>query len=146
MVVPVTMRMPSFPNASSTRRLAKGSSLGMRRSPDTTTVTSSAPRVRHACAISTPTGPPPSTSRLCGTSLAAVALRLSHGSASWRPSMGGMAAVLPVARTTATRALSVRTAPSLLSTSTRRSPASRPRPRMRSTFTDSSHCTWPESS
>ncbi len=60
--------------------------------------------------------------------------------------MGGMAAVLPVARTTATRALRVVRAPSLASTSTLRSPVSRPRPRIRSTFTDCNHCTWPESS
>ena len=54
------------------------------RSPPSTSVTS-APSVDHACASSTPTGPPPRTTRLSGTCLTVVASRLFQGSASREP-------------------------------------------------------------
>jgi hypothetical protein len=78
-------------------------------------------------------------------SLAAVTSRLSHGFTSARPGMGGMAAPVPVAMTTARRAERRRTDPSRAATSTTRSPARRPAPRTRSMPRSSSQGSWPES-
>ena len=61
---------------------------------------------------------------LAGICLAVVAWRLFQASMLSRPSIGGIAAPLPVATTTALRALS-RSSP----TATRRSPSKRPAPR-----------------
>ena len=56
---------------------------------------------RTACAISTPTGPPPSTSRRRGTSVRPVASRfVQMPSSSRRPGTGGITASEPVAITT----------------------------------------------
>ncbi len=82
--------------------------------------TTSAPSEFHACASSQPTGPPPITIRLSGTSFAVVPSRLVHGSASARPGIGGSEAVVPVATITALRA--VRTSSPAI---TRRSPSRR---------------------
>ena len=57
-----------------------------------------------------------------------VTSRDVHGSASRRPGMSGTVAVVPVASTTACRAIRVRTQPSVPMTSTDFSPASRPWP------------------
>jgi hypothetical protein len=73
--------------------------------------------------------------------LAVVASRFVHGSASRRPSIGGMSGAVPVATTTALRATSVSSP-----TFTRRSPSSRPGPRTTVTPRLSSHGTWLESS
>ena len=70
-----------------------------------------------------------------------VASRLVQGRASLRPSIGGIAAVVPVAITTAFAALS-RASPA----STVRSPSSRPRPRISSIPLSDSHGSIPESS
>ena len=60
-----------------------------------------APRPRTACAISTPTGPPPSTSSRRGTSLSAVTSRfVQTPSSSSRPGTGGNTGSDPVAITT----------------------------------------------
>ena len=60
--------------------------------------------------------------------------------------MSGTAAVVPVASTTACRAVSVRTQPSLPVTSTAFSPASRPCPRTTSIPAPCAHFTWLASS
>ncbi len=66
-----------------------------------------------------------------------------HGRASRRPGIGGMAAVVPEAATTAFRAASRLTPDSSASdTSTARSPASRPCPRTSSIPSLSSHGVW----
>ena len=57
----------------------------------------------QACESSLPTGPPPSTIMLSGTRLAVVASRLFQALTVSRPSIGGIAAPLPVATTTALR-------------------------------------------
>ena len=57
-----------------------------------------------ACAISTPTGPPPSTSSRRGTAFRPVASRLVQSpSSSRRPGIGGMNGSAPVATTTCSR-------------------------------------------
>ena len=54
-----------------------------------------------ACAISTPTGPPPSTTSRRGTSVSPVASRfVQTPSSSLRPGMGGITGSDPVAITT----------------------------------------------
>ena len=123
---------------------AAGSSTGSSRSCSSTTVTSD-PSERHACAISTPMTPPPRMMSRSGTSCAVTIFRESHGSESASPSMGGIAADVPVATTTARRAESSRTSPSAPVTSTVRSPLMRPWPRTSTAFTDASHCTCPSS-
>ena len=76
-----------------------------------------------------------------GTSVAVVASRLVQGSASARPSIGGSEATVPVAITTARRAVSC-SPPA----STRRSPSSRASPRMSSIPRFLSHGSCRESS
>ena len=120
--------MPSASKAALTSSPANGSSRARRRPPRTTTVTSRLPRRRNAWASSQPTGPPPSTTRRPGTWVAAVAPRLSQGRASARPGTGGIWGELPVASTTARRAVRARRPPPGSSTSTARSPVSRPVP------------------
>ena len=111
----------------------------MSRSAPSMTVTSSAPSRRNACAISAPIAPPPSTSKRRGTSfaevIASVVPRLDlaqsgHGRDHRRACRS---------RARPTRACNVRVVPSGCSTSTRRSPASRPRPRTSSMSFSSSH-------
>lgn len=85
------------------------------------TRTTSPPSRRTACAISVPTGPPPTTSRRRGTALIAVASRLVQmPSSSLSPGIVGMTASAPLASTTC----SARYRPS--PTSTAPGPANRP--------------------
>ena len=139
---PVMTAMPSASNAARTSSPAKGSSRDSSRGRPSTTVTSSQPSRRNACAISAPIVPPPRTSNRRGSCLAEVMSRLSHGLISRSPGIGGMTAPVPVASTTARRAMNRWTAPSPLATSTARSPASRPTPRTRSMPLLSSHGSW----
>ncbi len=67
-----------------------------------------------------------------GISLAVVTSRLSQDVMSRSPSMGGVAARVPVATTTAVRAVRECVPPSGAVTSTVRTPVSRPRPRISS--------------
>ena len=99
-LTPVRTSTPPASSPAVTCALANGSSPASTRSSASTRVTL-APRLAHACAISTPTTPPPRISSRPGTSLAVVASRFVHGRASARPSIGGTAAVVPVAITTA---------------------------------------------
>ena len=65
------------------------------------TSATSPPRRRTACAISTPTGPPPSTSRRRGTAFMPVTSRLVQTpSSSRRPGIGGTIGSAPFASTT----------------------------------------------
>ena len=65
------------------------------------------PSVWNACAISTPTTPPPMISSRSGSAFAVVASRLVHApSIASRPSIGGIIGSEPVARITARRASS----------------------------------------
>jgi hypothetical protein len=89
--------------------------------------------------------PPPMTASRPGTSLAAAASRLVHGAASRSPVMSGTSALLPVATTTACRAVSVVVAPSPPVTSTTRSELILPRPRCSAIPAESSHDTCPSS-
>ena len=74
-------------------------SRAMSRGAPSTTMTSP-PRRRTACAISTPTGPPPSTSSRRGTAFIPVASRLVQMPCRSRsPGIGGITASEPVATT-----------------------------------------------
>ena len=77
--------------------------------------------------------------------MALVASRGVQASIASSPSTGGMAASDPVHTATACRAVS-RTSPSSVSTTTVRSPASRPVPRIRSIPAPCTHSTCPASS
>ena len=136
---------PPSSSASSTWAPANGSSRSISRSPRWTSVTFE-PKADHAWAISTPTTPPPRIASRAGTSFAVVASMFVHGRASCRPSMSGISALDPVATITAFRATSSSPSAAPPSTTTRRSPSSRPRPRTSVTPCSSSHGSWPESS
>jgi hypothetical protein len=140
-VVPQRITMPSASMASCSSLPANGSSRASRLPSLLTRVTSSEPSRLSACAISTATTPAPSTSRRRGTSLAPVASRLLHTLMPASPSIGGVLGTEPVASTTAFVAVRVRV-PSAVSTSTVRSPVSRPCPRSSSTPTSLTHWTW----
>ena len=73
---------------------------------------------------SQPTGPPPSTIMLSGTALAVVPWRLFQALTVSSPGIGGIAAPLPVATSTARRAVRMSSP-----TRSRRSPSKRPAPR-----------------
>jgi hypothetical protein len=89
--------------------------------------TTSPPSCCTACAISTPTGPPPSTSSRRGTAFMPVASRLVQApSSSRKPGIGGTIGSAPLASTTCSAVYR------LPSTSTTPVPASRPLPRSRS--------------
>ena len=92
-------------SAAATSSPANGSSRESRRSPPSTSVTF-VPSEAQAWASSLPTGPPPSTTMLAGTSWALVASRLFQVRTESRPSIGGIAAPEPVATTTARSARS----------------------------------------
>ena len=83
-------------------RLAQRRRLAWRaRARRPSTSATSPPRRRTACAISTPTGPPPRMSRRRGTAFMPVASRLVQTpSSSRRPGMGGMNGSAPLASTT----------------------------------------------
>ena len=77
-------------------RAARAAARG--RAPSTSAT--EAPNRASACAISTPTGPPPSTSSRRGTSVTAVASRFVHTPSSSRsPGIGGITGSEPVAST-----------------------------------------------
>ena len=137
---PSSTSTPSSSSPSTTSGPTNSSNLGSGRSPDTTSFTFEPSRA-HACAISTPTTPPPSTTSDSGTSRADVASREVHTGVSARPSSGGIFGTLPVHTTTAWRARY--TSPP---TVTSRSPVTSPSPRMTWMFSDSAHLTWPVSS
>ena len=119
---------------------ANGSSFEINRSAASMMVTCD-PSVLQACAISTPTTPPPRMARRAGTCFAVVASRLVHGRASRRPSIGGTAAPVPAATTTARRATST-SSPTL----SRRSPVNRAWPRTSVIWWASTQGIIPESS
>ena len=77
---------------------------GRSRSSPSIRVTS-VPSVDQAWASSEPTGPPPSTTMLAGIRFEVVASRLFQASTESRPSIGGIAAPLPVATITTLRAV-----------------------------------------
>ena len=80
---------------------ANSSSLGISRRAPSISVTWQ-PSVWNACAISTPTTPPPRTTSRSGISLAIVASRFVHApSIASSPAIGGIAGSEPVARKTA---------------------------------------------
>ena len=92
-----------MPSRRRTSPSASPSGAGSRASTCSAPSTSatSPPRRRTACAISTPTGPPPRTSRRRGTAFMPVASRLVQTpSSSRRPGIGGMIGSAPQARTT----------------------------------------------
>ena len=113
---PTRTSTPRSTSASCTSFAANSSSRPSSRGTASTIVTFE-PSVRHAWPSSTPTTPPPSTISRSGTSFEVVASRFVQACASASPGIGGTAASLPVATTTARRASSCRP-----STSTRRSP------------------------
>ena len=85
-------------------RLAQRRGLAGEHVSAPSTSATSPPRRRTACAISTPTGPPPSTSSRRGTAFMPVASRLVQmPSSSRRPGIGGMIGSAPLARTTCRR-------------------------------------------
>src|SRR4051812_46460284 len=91
--------IPSRESASATASPTGSGSRGSSRGSPSISVTS-LPKRWNACASSTPTGPPPSTMRLSGSSLNSVASRLvQRPSTSRRPSIGGMTGDEPVATT-----------------------------------------------
>ena len=97
---------PASRSAASTSAEANGSSRTITRGAPSSTTTL-VPSDAHACPSSTPTTPPPRTTRLSGGSVAVVASRFPHGRASARPGIGGTTGPLPVATMTAVRASSV---------------------------------------
>ena len=119
---------------------ANGSSPGSRRS-DASTIATRAPSVDQAWPSSHPTTPPPRTVSRFGTCIDVVPARLVQGAISSSPEIGGNAAPLPVAITTARRA-SISSSP----TRTRRSPSNLAWPRISVIDRSSSHGRWPESS
>ena len=141
--VPSRTSTPSRPSDSATSSPANGSSRSSSPCPRTTRVTDE-PSIAQAVASSQPTTPPPSTTSRGGTSFALVPSRLVQGRASRRPGIGGTLAVVPVATTTACRAVS-RSGPSPPSTATALTPVSRPCPRITSTPAPCAQSTWPAS-
>ncbi len=132
----------SMPSPRRTSPSASPSGAGSRPSrwSAMSTITASPPSRRTACAISTPTGPPPRISSRRGTAVIAVASRLVQTPSSSRsPGIGGITGSAPLARTTWS---AVWRTPS---TSTTPRPASRPVPRSRSMPLSASHCAAPAS-
>ncbi len=138
------MSTPSARSPSATSAPAKSGSLASGRSSATISVTA-APRRAHACAISTPTTPPPSTASRPGTSCAEVASREVQTGVSASPGMGGLTGSLPVHSTTACRAVSARLSPSGVVTVSALGPVSRARPRTTVRPAPSAQSTWPAS-
>ena len=118
-----------MPSRRRTSPSASPSGAGSRASTwlEPSTSATSPPKRRTACAISTPTGPPPMTSRRRGTAFIPVASRLVQiPSSSRSPGIGGMNGSAPFASTMCS---AVWRTPS---TSTTPVPASLPVPRSRS--------------
>ena len=118
---------PASRNDSTTSSPANGSARGS--TPSRASIVTEAPSPANAVAISAATTPPPMMARRSGTALVAAASRLVHGVASRSPSMSGTSAPVPVATTTACRAVSTVVAPSSPVTSTTRVELIRPCPR-----------------
>ncbi len=116
-VVPSRTSTPAARRPSATSFPANGSVRPSSRSARSSRVTCD-PSPAYAWAISHATTPPPRTTSRSGTCSALVASMLVQGRASRRPSIGGTAAEVPVASTTACRATSTTGSP----------PAPRPRP------------------
>jgi hypothetical protein len=125
---PTRIDTPVFSRASVTRSPANGSAVG--RTPSRASTVTAEPRPEYAVAISMATTPPPMMASRAGARSAAAASRLVHGAAAAIPVMSGTIALVPVAMTTACRAVSVTGAPSpSLVTSTVRVSLMRPCPR-----------------
>ena len=93
---------PSTPSRSSAFAIVselRGWSVGIRRGPDWTIVVGT-PKRAKTWASSQPVGPPPSTSRLAGSSRARVASRFDQVGMCSMPSIGGTFVVDPTATTT----------------------------------------------
>src|SRR5450755_1348744 len=87
---PTRTSTPRSTSASCNCSPANGSSRVSKRSAASSNVTVE-PSALYACAISTPTAPPPSTTRLRGILRAVVTSRLVHGLASASPEIAGIA-------------------------------------------------------
>ena len=120
---PIISVMPSASRCGRSAAPASGSSRPRNAGPASITVTLE-PRRAKACPSSTPMAPPPRIASDAGSSLGIAAWRLVQNSTVSRPGMGGIAAVLPLAITTARRAMS-----RSLPTSTVRRSVSLPSPR-----------------
>ena len=105
-------------------------------------VNSCTPSPCSQLADSQATTPPPTTATRRGTSCRLVTSREVQGSAARSPGRSGTLAVVPVASTTACRAVMIRVAPSAPVTSTCFGPASRPCPRTTPIPVSLAHCTW----
>ena len=129
-----------MPSRSSTSPSASPSGAGSRASTcaEPSTSTTSPPSRRTACAISVPTGPPPSTSIRRGTAFIPVASRFVQMPSTSRR-IGGMNGSAPFASTTLSAVYC------LPSTSTTPVPASRPLPRSSAMPVSASHRSWPAS-
>ena len=114
--------MPSSRKSSAISSPASGWTRPSRCSPRSTIVTCEPMREKN-CASSAPTGPPPITTRLCGTLCVRVASRFVQYSTESSPSIGGIIGREPVARTSRSYGSS------WPSTSTTPGPATRPSPR-----------------
>ncbi len=119
--------MPSRTNTSCRTALASGSSPSSSRSPCWTTVTCT-PNRANTCANSHPIGPPPSTTSEPGSPVTCTASRLVQYGVSASPSTGGAAGRVPGLSTTPLLASNACSSPSLVVTTTRRAPSSRPTP------------------
>src|SRR5712664_1998537 len=102
---PIISVMPSASRCGRSAAPASGSSRPRNVGPASITVTAE-PRRAKACPSSTPMAPPPRMASEAGSSLGIAAWRLVQNSTVSRPGMGGIAAVLPLAITTARRAMS----------------------------------------
>src|SRR5664279_1233536 len=126
---PSRTSIPALPNCSATSSPANGSVRPRSRCDPSMTVSCSEPSPCSHVTDSHATTPPPITTTRRGTSCRLVTSRDVHGSASRSPSIGGTDARVPVASTTACRAVSVRVSPAGSVTWTVLSPVSRSRPR-----------------
>ncbi len=96
-LTPSRSSIPSALRASDSASPRAGASLGSRRSSPSAIATE-APSRERAWPSSTPTGPPPRTTRRCGISVSEVASRLVQtSSSSSSPSIGGIMGSDPVA-------------------------------------------------
>jgi hypothetical protein len=119
-------RTPLARKASATSSPANGSFRASSNGAEPMIVNSSTPSPSSQHADSQATTPPPTTAIRRGISWMLVTSRDVQGNASRSPGMSGTVAVVPVASTTACRAVSVLMNPSALVTSTDFTPANRP--------------------
>ncbi len=102
---PIISVMPSASRCGRSAAPASGSSRPRNLGPASITVTLE-PRRAKACPSSTPMAPPPRTAREAGSSFGIAAWRLVQNGTVSRPGTVGITAVLPLAITTARRAMS----------------------------------------